>query len=288
MRAMLALIAVLPACQGTMESYFAQDVVDMEFDVPYIDGTDNPRQFLDLYLPRDLDGFPVVVFIHGGFWIHQDKNFFQPVVGLYRNVGIALARQGIGTAVINYRLVPEGTFDDQFDDCAQAIRWVHDHIAERHGDPESMVITGHSAGGHITALAAFDDARLSAAGVDLAAIKGYAPLSPILDLQAMADSPPSSNAQIAEEVFGSALAENSPRTFFKQSVAPILLVMGERDEPFLLEQIPPAVAELDALGAPVSFHQLPGKTHDDIVLNFDTGDDDVTPLLVPFVHGVTH
>lgn len=281
------ILGLVAGCNGTMESFFAQDVVDMVFDQPYVDGTHNPRQYLDLYLPRGVDQFPVVVFVHGGFWIHQDKDFFQPVVGLYRNVGIALAREGIGTAVINYRLVPDVTFDDQFDDVAQSIRWVHDHIAEHHGDPESIVVAGHSAGGHITALAAFDNARLTAAGVEVTAIRGYAPLSPILDLQQMADSS-REHADIAAEVFGTALADYSPRMHFKPGVAPVMIVMGERDEGFLLEQIPPAIVELFAIDAPIEFHQLPGNTHDDIVLNFDTDTDRVTPVLAPFVHGVTH
>jgi acetyl esterase/lipase len=285
MRAIVIMLA-LSGCNGTMESFFAQDVVEIVKDQPYA-GTTNPRQYLDLYLPRGLEQFPVVVFIHGGFWIHQDKRFFEPFVGLYSNVGIALAREGIGTAMINYRLIPDVTFDEQFADCAQAIRWVHDHIGEHHGDPSSMVIAGHSAGGHITALAAFDDARLAAAGVDLTAIRGYAPLSPILDLEALASSS-SSDAGVAAEVFGTQLAAYSPRTYFKQAVDPILLVMGERDEPFLVEQIPAANTELQALGAPVSFHVIPGNTHDDIVVNFDSDHDQVTPLLAAFVHDVSH
>jgi acetyl esterase/lipase len=283
----LACAAVLVGCNGSMESFFAGDVVEMRFDQRYVDGSDNPRHTLDLYLPREVDGFPVVVFVHGGFWIHQDKDYFQPIVGLYRNVGIALARRGIGSAVIDYRLVPEVTFDDQFDDVAQAIRWVHAHVAEHRGDADALVLAGHSAGGHITALAAFDDARLAASGVELAAIHGYAPLSPILDLEQMAASS-AEHAAIAEEVFGAALAEYSPRTHFKPTVSPVLLLMGEHDESFLVEQIPPAVAELEALAAPVTFHQLPGKTHDDLVLDFDSDDDLVTPLLATFVHDVTH
>jgi acetyl esterase/lipase len=286
MRACLFVLA-LSACNGTMEAFFAQDVVEIVPDQPYIDGTTNARQYLDLYLPRGVDQFPVVVFIHGGFWIHQDKNFFQPVVELYRNVGIALAREGIGVAVINYRLVPDVTFDEQFDDVAQSIRWVHAHIAEHRGDPNSIVIAGHSAGGHITALAAFDDGRLAAAGVDLAAIHGYAPLSPILDLEAFANST-SADAPVAAEVFGTQLAAYSPRTYFKQAVSPILLLMGQLDQPFLVDQIPPANAELQALAAPVTFYVIPGNTHDDIVLNCDSDHDQVTPLLAQFVHDVTH
>ena len=284
----VALIALATGCAGTMESFFAQDVVEMHLDVPYIEGSDNIRQRLDLFLPRGVDDFPVVVFIHGGFWLHQDKDFFQPVVRLYRNVGIALARHGIGTAVIDYRLVPTVTFDDELDDVAHAIAWTQGHIADYGGDASSLVIVGHSAGGHMTALAAFDDARLTAAGVDVMAIKGYAPLSPVLDVQQLADAPPSSNADIVAEVFGDDIARNSPRTYFKAAIAPTLVVLGGDDLSALRAQVPPAVDELIALGAPVTFTEIPGKTHEDIVLDFDTSDDKVTPVLAPFVHGVTH
>ncbi len=286
MRALAILAACGAGCSGTMEAFFAQDVVDMHLDLAYVDGSTNPRQRLDLFAPRELAGYPVVVFIHGGFWIHQDKDYFQPVVGLYKNVGIALARRGIGTAVIDYRLVPDVTFDDQLADCAHAIAWVHDHVAAYGGDPTRMVIAGHSAGGHIAALAAFDDARLTAAGVDVSAIRGYVPMSPILDLAQFAASD-SADAPIAGEVFGDRLAADSPSAYFRASVAPLLIVLGEHDEPFLLDQVPAAVAELQALGAPVTLVQIPGATHDDIVLQIDGDADRVTPTVADFVTMVT-
>lgn len=65
-------------------------------------------------------------------------------------------------------------------------------------------------------------------------------------------------------------------------------IMGDADEAFLLEQTPLAIAQLEALGAPVVFNMLPGHNHEDIVLDFDQGDDDaVTPLLEAFVTDVT-
>lgn len=270
-----------------MEAFFAQDVVDMHYDVPYVEGTDNARQYLDLFLPRDIENFPVAVFIHGGFWQRQDKNFFQPVVGLYRNVGIALAREGIGVATIDYRLVPDVPFVDQFDDVTRAIAYVQQHIASYGGDPTNMAIIGHSAGGHMTALAAFDDARLTAAGVDVTAIKAYAPLSPIMDLDKLATSPPSSNAETVAIVFGDDHATHSPSTYFKPNVAPLLVVLGSKDLEALLAQVPEAVAELQALGAPVELLNVAGKSHDDIVLDFDTDNDRVTPPLSAFILHVT-
>lgn len=278
----LALLATLAGCNGAMDAYFAQDVVDIERDIPYTPDA-NPRQMLDLYMPRGASQVPMVVFVHGGFWQRQDKNFFQPIVGLYSNVGIALARRGVGVAVINYRLVPSVTFDEQYADVAHSVAWVQANITTRGGDPARVVVAGHSAGGHIAALSAFDDARLTAAGVDVTAIRGYAPLSPILDLAALASHPPAENAEIVDTVFGCDVAPNSPRTFFKADVAPMLILLGDRDLAALQDQVPPAVDELVALGAPVEFATLAGKDHDHVVLDFDSDADAMTPLLVDFV-----
>ncbi|MEO7094330.1 MAG: alpha/beta hydrolase [Polyangiales bacterium] len=283
----LAIALLATGCAGTMEEYFAQDVVEMHLDLPYVAG-DNIRQRLDLFLPREVDNFPVAVFVHGGFWIHQDKNFFQPFVGIYKNVGIALAREGIGTAVIAYRLVPDVTFDEEFGDVATAIAWTHDHIGSYGGDAANMVIVGHSAGGHMTALAGLDDARLTAAGMDVTAIKGYAPLSPILDVQQLAMDPPSDNATIVEQVFHGDIARNSPVTYFRAGITPMLVVLGGEDLSALRKQVPPAVAALAATGAPVTLAELPGKNHEDIVVDFDTDADAVTPVLAAFIHDHTH
>jgi acetyl esterase/lipase len=277
---MRALLLGLAACSGTMESFFAQDVVDMHLDLAYVPGTANARQYLDLYAPRGVDPYPVVVFVHGGFWIHQDKDFFQPVVGLYRNVGIALARHGIGTAVIDYRLVGPGvTFDDQFSDVAAAVAWVHDHAGEFGGDGSRMVLAGHSAGGHIAALAGFDRTRLTTP------LLGFAPLSPFLDLLAFTQST-SPDLDVPNQVFGSDLVTDSPSTYFSAAAPPMLIVIGDRDEPGVLAQVPGDDAQLQALGAPLAFDVLPGRTHDDIVEQFDSDADAVTPLLASFVEGL--
>ena len=281
----VALLAIAAAgCNGAMDAYFAQDVVDIERDISY--DTVNARQKLDLYMPRGLDDVPVVVFVHGGFWIRQSKDYFQPIVGLYGNVGIALARRGIGVAVIDYRLVPAVTFDEEYADVAHAIAWVQDHVATRGGDPARMVIAGHSAGGHMAALSAFDDSRLATNGVDVSMIRGYAPLSPILDLAALAAHPPDENAEIVDQVFGDDLAPYSPRTHFKATIAPVLILLGDRDLESLKDQVPQAVDELVALGAPVEYHVLDGKDHDQLVTDFDTDDDAMTPLLASFVEAV--
>ena len=285
---LLLLVLAIGGCNGDTRAYFARDVVDVKEDVAYV-ATKNPRQELDLYLPRKVAHFPVAVFVHGGYWIGQDKRYFAAVTGLYGNVGFALARQGIGVVVINYRLVPDVSFDDQLGDVLASVAWTQTHIAEYGGDPERIVVGGHSAGGHMTALAALQPERLTKAGVDAKRIRGWFPLSPILDLEDMAAHPPDSdfNTRVTNKVFGTRLKELSPRTYFGATTAPLFIAMGDEDEPYLRTQIPADVTELQALGAPVTLVKLPKHSHADVVLNFDTDDDKLTPQLAAFIKRVT-
>jgi acetyl esterase/lipase len=87
-------------------------------------------------------------------------------------------------------------------------------------------------------------------------------------------------------VFGTDLVAESPTTYLKQAIAPTLLVFGGNDLNIVLAQVPPAAATLAQLGAPVDVQQIAGKTHDDIVVDFDTDADAVTPLLAPFIEAL--
>ncbi|HSO36226.1 MAG TPA: alpha/beta hydrolase, partial [Labilithrix sp.] len=85
-------------------------------NVVYRAGSTNPKHRLDVYAPRNAKGAPVVHFVHGGYWVAGDKDYYRALTGLYGSVGEALAARGIVTVVQSYRLVPEGTIDDLLDD----------------------------------------------------------------------------------------------------------------------------------------------------------------------------
>jgi acetyl esterase/lipase len=65
-----------------------------------------------------------------------------------------MAERGWVCVAVNYRLAPRDPFPAQIVDVKRAIAWVKEHIEEYGGDPSYVVITGGSAGGHLTALAA--------------------------------------------------------------------------------------------------------------------------------------
>jgi acetyl esterase/lipase len=117
-------------------------------DLPYLEGG-GPRQRLDVYAPREgARSAPVLLQIHGGGWTIGDKR--QQALPLMMH----LSRRGWICVAANYRLSPRATFPDHLVDVKQALRWVRENIAEYGGDPGFIAITGGSAGGHLSALAA--------------------------------------------------------------------------------------------------------------------------------------
>ncbi len=121
--------------------------VELVADVPYA-ATDNPRQTLDLIVPRAEVGkpLPVVVVVHGGAWRHGDK---RPTL---RRV-VRLATSGkYAAASIGYRLTDEAQWPAQIHDCKAAIRWIRANAAKYNLDPDRIGVWGSSAGGHLVAV----------------------------------------------------------------------------------------------------------------------------------------
>jgi len=108
------------------------------------------RHKLDVLVRRSgpATGAPVMIYVHGGAWVIGDKRE-QGVPMLHE-----LVMRGWVCVAINYRLSPKATWPDHIVDCKRAIAWVRDHIAEYGGDPSFLALSGGSAGGHLSALAA--------------------------------------------------------------------------------------------------------------------------------------
>lgn len=103
---------------------------------------------LNLFVPRDqtVKKMPVLIFIHGGNWNTGNKN-------TYGWFGRNFAKKGILTIIPDYTLSPNTDYDGMAREVAAVINWAKAHAAEYNGDPNRIFITGHSAGGHLAALA---------------------------------------------------------------------------------------------------------------------------------------
>ncbi|HUQ00554.1 MAG TPA: alpha/beta hydrolase [Aeromicrobium sp.] len=122
--------------------------VQVERNVPYTEGGRRAR--LDIYRPATgtIEKAPVLIQIHGGGWTIGHKAQ-QGLLIMNR-----MAARGWVCVAANYRLAPRHRWPTQIIDVKRAIAWVRENIAEYGGDPDYPVITGGSAGGHLSALAA--------------------------------------------------------------------------------------------------------------------------------------
>src|SRR6516225_7304261 len=141
---------------------------DVKRNIPYAEPAQE-RQVLDVYSPPNAKNLPVVFWIHGGGWQTGDKTSVQLKPQVFMDKGFVFVST-------NYRLLPSVDMATIVRDIAKSIRWVHDHIAEYGGDPQRLLVMGHSAGAQLAALICTDDRYLKAEGLSLAIIKGCVPV----------------------------------------------------------------------------------------------------------------
>ena len=109
------------------------------------------RLKLDIYQHRDKPGnCPVLLQIHGGGWTEKMGSKNEQARPLMNH----MAARGWICVSIDYRLSPTSTFPAHIIDCKQALAWVKENIAQYGGNPDFIVATGGSAGGHLCALLA--------------------------------------------------------------------------------------------------------------------------------------
>jgi arylformamidase len=177
-------------------------------DVRYGTG---PKQTVDLFPAERPRG--ALLFIHGGYWRALDKDdhsFIAP----------PFVAEGIGVAVVNYDLCPSVSIADIAEQCRQAVEWLT-REGESHGVPaQRMIVGGHSAGGHLTAMMFATDWK--ARGTPADAMVGGVSISGVFDLEPLVEVSFNSDLRLDPQ----SAREVSPVHVDPRVDAPLLLAAG--------------------------------------------------------------
>lgn len=206
-------------------------------------------QSLDLrYGPRDRnridflkarDGGPTLVFIHGGYWQTRAKeNFTFCAAGPLTH--------GINVALIGYTLAPDVTLGQIVDEVRTGIDYLVTELPALGGDPNRMIVSGWSAGGH-----------LSSMSLGHPHIKAGLLISGIYDLEPIRHSYLNAKLNLDDET----IQRNSPMRNPGGVNKPLVIVAGSGELPLLRKQSADYAAHRASYGLPVLYEEMPGANH---------------------------
>nr|CRL70082.1 lipM [Mycolicibacterium komanii] len=263
-----------PAGDGTAKTPGALRMMRIYRDYAH-DGNISYGEFssanqLDIWRRPDLDRngkAPVLFQIPGGAWVTGNKR------GQAHPLMSHLAELGWVCVAINYRHSPRNTWPDHIVDVKRALAWVKTHIAEYGGDPDFIAITGGSAGGHLSSLAALtpNDPRYQPGFEDVdTRVQAAVPFYGVYDFTRFDDAMHPSMPELLEQMVIKQPQKSSFETYYDASPVnhitaddpPFFVLHGTNDSLVPVEQARAFVAKLREVSTqPVVYAELPFAQH---------------------------
>jgi len=216
-----------------------------------------PRQRLDLFLAKSPSA-PTLMFIHGGYWQRNDK---EEVTFLAEG---PLAR-GINVAIVEYTLAPAARLDVIVAEIRRSVAWLAEHLGDHGADPARIYLSGHSAGGHLTATM-----------MSLGAVKGGLAISGLYDLEPI-------RLNYLNVKLGLDAAEarrNSPILQLPPMAGPLVVAYGTAELPELCRQSIDYAKAWAERGLPGHLLPIDGADHFTILESLADPDGALTRALV--------
>jgi len=178
---------------------------------------------LNVFIPRNskAKSLPVLIFVHGGYWNSGSK-------GIYDLLGRNFARKDVVTVIPDYTLSPNTDYDGMTKQIAAVIQWTKDSISKYKGNPNQVFVTGHSAGGHLAALAVMNPKY----GIKPSGISGIILNDAAgLDMKHYLEENPPTAEHDYLTTWGSSPAkwqDASPIYFLDKNTPPFLIYVGDK------------------------------------------------------------
>ena len=215
-------------------------------------GAAGPRQTLDIFSP-ETKGAPILVFIHGGYWIFNSKDS-------RRFPAREFVPRGIAWVPMNYRLAPTVPMGEIVADVRNAVQWLYHHAAEYGCDPERIYVSGNSAGGHLTAELLSDDWP-DQYGLPADVIKGACAISGLYDLEPLLECEPNEKLRMDLET----ARRYSPIYHLSAPPTPVITACGADESAEFRRQTGAYAEVLKKAGHAVTHIEVTGHDHFSVI-----------------------
>lgn len=234
---------------------------------------EHERCKLDWYLPAGVKDFPTLVWFHGGSLQGGHKG---------GDIAVPLARhfasEGIAVVSVNYRLSPRVHYPAYVQDAAVAVAYVCDHVAEYGGAADQVFVSGHSAGGYLTAMVGLHPDIQREAGLSPESLAGLIPVSGQMvthsTVRGERSIPPTRPI----------IDDAAPLYHVSPKAPPFLCIAGSEDLPARSEESRYFVAAMKATGhGSTEFMEFAGRDHGTIASRMGESDDAVAHAVINFI-----
>jgi acetyl esterase/lipase len=269
--AIAVLVAILSASASPARA------VERVSNLSYISDGDDKHK-LDLYLPPDREHAALVVFVHGGAFLQGDRRD-------YESVGYALAREGLATAIVSYRLSPQTDAAGSTQDVASAIAWTLTHAADYKLDRRNLFLAGHSAGAQIVALIATNAQYLERAGVPFTPVRGVFAIAGAYDVRDLSGEP-SSWQTIDARIYGSTVEQRgavSPSLHIDPRTPATAVACGSLEEPGSCSRAIAFASALLRAGRAAAVFKVVGADHMGTLRSFTDPKDPLNIAFLKFI-----
>lgn len=239
-------------------------------NIPYANDT-LKKHLLDIYVPStNKSSYPVVVWIHGGAWMSNDK---YADMGYMKNTLKEFIEKGYAVASIDYRWSTMAVFPAQIQDCNQALEFLYQNASKYKLDKSRMALIGFSAGGHLANLAGLSNNN-NVKDFYADGKKPHFKIKVVLDFYGPADfltlkgrdsNDPHNPITL---LLGGMVADNeakakkaSPITYIDKNDPPFLIVQGEKDQSVNPDQAILLSEKLKAAGVKNDLIIVPDAPH---------------------------
>lgn len=211
---------------------------------------DMPREAVDIYYPEGDGPHPIHIFFHGGYWKSNDKETSSYVTH-------ALVPYGAIVVVGEYTLIPDVRMDELIRQCRQAVAWTWKNAEKIGGIQDRITISGHSAGGHITAMMLATDWPAFDPALPKSPLAAAVATSGLYDLHPVQLCSQNDDLQLTDdEVKNFSVIHQTPTCD-----APLLLPVGGDEGPEFIGQTEDMQKAWSAKGLKVESWIQPGHDH---------------------------